>query len=280
MNSRVRPLHPGITESEEGNIIDKHFRSWFYNYVDNPTIPIADQRIIWIAKGPSRIARAYTGYLVQGYRFQTKAHSVNRATNNSGVCIKGQVFGNNAEDFYGIIDEIIELQFAGPSLKRTIVFNCTWFETTRRGGVRNNSNLKIVEVNRRKHMHTQDRFVLAQQAIQVYYLNYPAHRRDLSDWLVVCKVRPMIIDDSLPDKNSENYVAFQEDEVQNREIDEGINSDTARLLNDASETLFDEGNVYVPPENDKDSSPDETNEEDTEEDNIDSKKMNDSDYDD
>ena len=129
-------------------------------------------------------------------------------------------------------------------------------------------------------MHTQNHFVLAQQAIQVYYLNYPAHCRDLSDWLVVCKVRPMIIDDSLPDKNSENYVAFQEDEVQNREIDEGINSDTASPLNDASETLFDEGNVYVPPENDKDSSPDETNEEDTEEDNIDSKKMNDSDYDD
>ena len=55
------------------------------------------------------IAKSFLGYFVKGYRFQTKHHSSNRATDNSGVCIKGTYFGTEEEDFFGVLDEIIEL---------------------------------------------------------------------------------------------------------------------------------------------------------------------------
>ena len=210
--------------------------------VDSPTLPVDDPRIISLAKGPGRIARSYGGYVGNGYRFQTKAHSVNRATNNSGVCIKGHVFGTNEDDYFGVIDEILEIQYASPTLKRIIVFNCTWFETTRRGGVRKIDHLQIVEVNKSKHMRTADRFVLASQAIQVYYLNYPINRRDLTDWLVVCKVKPRQVEENLSEKDDhvEEAVAFQEDEIRCRAIDDGQNASTVRLLNNGTITLHDD----------------------------------------
>ena len=143
------------------------------------------------------IAKSFPGYFVNGYRFQSKHHSNNRATDNSGVCIKGTYFGTDDEDFFGVIDEILELQYPRPSIKRTIIFNCTWFETSSQGGSRIHPQMKLVEVKNYVKMRTTDKYVLAQQAIQVYYVPYPRYKRELSDWLVVCKVKPRELFDGI-----------------------------------------------------------------------------------
>ena len=187
------------------------------------------------------IAMSFSGYIVKGYRFHTKGHSSNRAKDNSGVCIKGTYFGTEEEDFFGVLDEVLELHYPGPSIKRTVVFNCTWFETSGHGGSRVHRKLNIVEVKKSIKMHTTDTYVLAQQAVQVYYLPYPSYKRDLSDWLVVCKVKAReIFDGSIEGSDTPDEGAFQDDDVQPRQIDEGIDSLSALPLNDPDGTIFEE----------------------------------------
>ncbi|KAL0406050.1 UNVERIFIED_CONTAM: hypothetical protein Slati_3918900 [Sesamum latifolium] len=52
-------------------------------------------------------------------------------------------------------------------------------------------------------------FILAQEAVQVYYTEYPSMNRNKVDWMVVCKIKARrVVDDS-----RWTEVAFQEDET-------------------------------------------------------------------
>ncbi|WOH00653.1 hypothetical protein DCAR_0520026 [Daucus carota subsp. sativus] len=50
-------------------------------------------------------------------------------------------------------------------------------------------------------------FILASQAMQVYFCNYPSLRRDKMDWLVVCKIkaRPLVELSQAPQSHQEPY---------------------------------------------------------------------------
>ncbi|MBN8156832.1 DUF4216 domain-containing protein, partial [Vibrio vulnificus] len=119
----------------------------------------------------------YPSYMVNGDRFHTKTHSTSRSTDCSGICVLGKTFGNEEEEYYGVLDEIIELNYVSATLKRAIIFNCTWFDMTHRGGCRIHPHMKIVDVNRNQKMLTKDRYIFAHQATQVYFLEYPPIRR-------------------------------------------------------------------------------------------------------
>ena len=199
---------------------------------------ISNEHIKWLARGPSRIARNYPGYFVKGYRFHTKSHSANRATDNSGVCIKGSYFGTMEEDYYGVLDEILELEYSGTTTKRTVVFNCTWFQTISQGGTRIHPQLKIVDVNKTRKMRTPDRYVLAQQATQVYYLQYPYVRRSDSDWLAVCKVKSRVVveygeSEEIPGGED----AYQDNNATGHHVDDGFDLDPVGPLNDPDNTF-------------------------------------------
>ena len=199
---------------------------------------IPNEHIKWLARGPSRIARNYPGYFVKGYRFHTKSHSANRATDNSGVCIKGSYFGTMEEDYYGVLDEILELEYSGTTTKRTVVFNCTWFQTISQGGTRIHLQLKIVDVNKTRKMRTPDRYVLAQQATQVYYLQYPYVRRSDSDWLAVCKVKSRVVveygeSEEIPGGED----AYQDNNATGHHVDDGFDLDPVGPLNDPDNTF-------------------------------------------
>ena len=161
-----------------------------------------------LAWGPSKIAKSFWNYFVKGYKFQTKPHSYNRATDNSGICIKGTHFGTE-KGFFGVLDEILELQYPESSNKWTVIFNCTWFETSGHGGTHIHPHLKIVEVKKSIKMLTDEKYVLAQQAIQVYNLSYSSYRHDLTYWLVVRKVKARkLVDDNLHESETREHDAF------------------------------------------------------------------------
>ncbi|KAF7826409.1 pheromone-processing carboxypeptidase KEX1-like [Senna tora] len=72
----------------------------------------------------------------------------------------------------------------------------------------------IIEINRKKHFSKYEPFVLAQQSQQVYFAEYASKKRDVTDWLVVCKIK------SRSAINSPE-LAYQEDEVSiQNEIDD------------------------------------------------------------
>ena len=65
---------------------------------------------------------------------------------NSGVCIKGTNYGENASNYYGQLIEILELEYPGYPFKRTVLFKCDWFDRSRHGTTRH-PNYSLVEVN-------------------------------------------------------------------------------------------------------------------------------------
>ena len=147
-----------------------------------------------LAKRPLRTIRTYPGYLVNGYKFHSMGHETRRGTMNSGVYIKGSNYCDHHEnDYYGQLQEVVELEYPGWPAKQTVLFKCEWFDPTLNIGTRVHPKYNIVEVNHRRKFNKYERFVLAQQETQVYYCPYPSFRRDRADWWVVNKIKAQAI---------------------------------------------------------------------------------------
>ncbi|RDX98745.1 hypothetical protein CR513_18282, partial [Mucuna pruriens] len=127
------------------------------------------------------------------HRFHTKESGQNKATINSGVCVRGNIYGENDLDYYGIIEEILE------------------FNVDVRFG--------LVDVNPKSKLHSYEPFVLASQAQQVYYTMYPQKRgRARGEWWATCKVRRKLfiaktINDEHDDGSLGTHNVIPEDEV-------------------------------------------------------------------
>jgi hypothetical protein len=76
-----------------------------------------------VANGFKSRVKSYNGYDVNGYRFHTSRHELtqpSRKTTNS------QVFtpGTNGVEYYGIIEEIYELEYEGWIPLTPVIFKC------------------------------------------------------------------------------------------------------------------------------------------------------------
>lgn len=163
---------------------------------------ISNKFIRDLAKGPLRSVITYPGYYVNGYKFHTVGHGSTKSTTNSGVCIKGTNNSVDEHDYYGRLVEVVELEYPGLPIKRTILFKCEWFDTTSLG-TKVHPHYKLVDINQNRRLNQYDPFVLAIQATQVFYSSYPSLNRTGSDWLAVCKIKarskielPQMIQDS------------------------------------------------------------------------------------
>ena len=93
------------------------------------------ENLRWISLGPTTMAIKHDGFIVNGYRFSTKARDDVRVTQNSGVCIVAKTLQfSSARDkkpfygdmkFYGVIQEIWELDYCD---FRMAMFKCNWVE--------------------------------------------------------------------------------------------------------------------------------------------------------
>ena len=87
-------------------------------------------------------------------------------------------------DYYGVITEIISLQYLNG--KRVVLFNCDWWDVNNKGkGVKVDKH-GFVTVNSRRKLKTNEPFVLASEARQVFYAKDGFH----PDWLIVLKTQP------------------------------------------------------------------------------------------
>lgn len=156
------------------------------------------------------MVRTWHTYFVNGYRFDTDSWSEGKSTKNSGVCTRGTVYGQAEDDYYGILQEVIQLEYPGLPLKRLVLFNCKWFDPTLGRGTRIHDQFGIVEVRSTRWYNQYDPFILASQAHQVYYAPYPSRHRNLVDWWVVIRIKARSVIDA-PTVESTVH-AYQEDE--------------------------------------------------------------------
>ena len=132
----------------------------------------------------------YGCYDVNGYRFRSEKYESGRpalTTINSGVCVTSYDETGNALEYYGVIEDIIKIEWEGSMKLELVLFYCRWFDPTP-NGLRRTEDLGLVEVKNALRLSNFDPFVMASQVTQVYYLSYPCKNRDLSPWWVVYSV--------------------------------------------------------------------------------------------
>ena len=185
--------------------------------------------------GPVTVVSTYPTYIVNGFRFQTLSRSQSQATYNCGVCVKGSDTIDDACDYYGELEEIIELEFMGCGSPKIVLFKCLWYDPTLTRGMIVHKKYGLIDINKNRRLNKYDPFCQAVQATHVCYIPYPCANRRRSDWLAVLKVKArgelQFADRILAESVSP---ALQED------VDE-LGDDNVRLVVDLSaydETLY------------------------------------------
>lgn len=229
--AEIKASVPNLTDQQVDGRLESEFATWFKSYAHNSS-NVDNQIIKDVALGPLRSVTTYQVYFVNGYKFHTREHGLNRSTFNSGVCIKGSNYSDLSSDYYGILVEIVQLEYPALPIKRVVLFKCDWFDPTPNVGVKIHKQYNLVDVNHKRRFKKYEPFVLASQSLQVYYAPYPSLRRDKVDWWSVCKVKPR----SIIDLSTEN-MAFQDDEVEAHSID--VVDQLTTPLNDPSGVLVD-----------------------------------------
>ena len=72
-----------------------------------------DVQLQWLARGPSATIMQYQGYEINGYTFYTRAQDEKSTNQNSGVHIDAIGHDGNKDSYFGVIEEIWELDY-GP----------------------------------------------------------------------------------------------------------------------------------------------------------------------
>jgi len=143
--------------------------------------------------------------------FHTEEYEHERKTYNNGVCVKGSTSSELEVDYYGRLEEVIELQYYSEQ-NRVFLFKCYWYDTTDRG-IRVDPHYGLVEINSKARLRkVNDVFVFTKQCQQVCYTYTPSFRKDRSrvDWLSVLKTKPRGHVELVQDKNEDTSV---QDEV-------------------------------------------------------------------
>ncbi|KAI9128573.1 hypothetical protein K1719_000056 [Acacia pycnantha] len=98
-------------------------------------------------------------------------------------------------NFYGITQANVELEYRGVPMKRVVSFKCVWFDPMLNRGTKVHPHYRTAEVHASQRYNKYDQFILAQQAMQVYYMSYPCFRQK-KNWLSVIKIKAHSIIDT------------------------------------------------------------------------------------
>ncbi|PKU84739.1 hypothetical protein MA16_Dca008149 [Dendrobium catenatum] len=160
----------------------------------------------WITAGK---VKTWPIYIVNGFRFHTKSWSEGRKTENYGVCVRGNTHEKDECDYYGILNEVLYLEYPGKDENFVCLFNCQWYDLVQNRSTRVQPVYGLIDVKHSRRYGKFDPFVLASQAIQVYFSKYHSGRRGKQDWLAIIKTKARGIID-------QQYIvttAHQEDEM-------------------------------------------------------------------
>ncbi|KAK4407695.1 hypothetical protein Sango_0350500 [Sesamum angolense] len=106
---------------------------------------------------------------------------------NCRVCDKSSSYTHEENDICGIIEGIIQLTYPLILNLHIVLFKCCWVDPVR--GMKVHPSYYIVDVNFKNLYQKDDPFILTQQAVQVYFTEYPSMKRDKADWMTVCKIK-------------------------------------------------------------------------------------------
>ncbi|KAG7536851.1 hypothetical protein ISN44_As13g007750 [Arabidopsis suecica] len=93
-------------------------------------------------------------------------------------------------DYYGLIEEIMMIEYHSAVGLKAMIFKCKWFDTKEGRGMRKHLS-RMIDVHPRKQYEKYDPFVLAGNCDQVCFIPYPRVRRAAAtSWWACTKVLP------------------------------------------------------------------------------------------
>ncbi|KAK1370790.1 DUF4216 domain-containing protein [Heracleum sosnowskyi] len=131
--------------AEIDRCLESDFSTWFKNYAQDASL-VLNEYVRDLASGPLRSVRSVPIYYVNGYKFHTRTYGANKSTFNSGVCIKGSNYSETSNDYFGILDEILIIEYPRLPIKKTALFKCEWFDPIINVGTRVHQCYNIVKI--------------------------------------------------------------------------------------------------------------------------------------
>lgn len=190
-------------------------------------------------QGPKRNYSSWPIYFSRGYCFHTHNHGQDKKTQHYGVYVRG----TTEMDYYGLIEEIMMIEYHGAVGLKAMIFKCKWFDTKEGRGMRKHPS-GMIDVNPRKQYEKYDPFVLAGNCDQVCFIPYPRVRRAAaSGWWACTKVLPREICET-----SEVALTALQDETYNHVV---APSSLLRVETHVVEDATDYDMVPVSPPNDE-----------------------------
>jgi hypothetical protein len=114
----------------------------------------------------------------------TKSQNEGMSTTNCNVFVRGGQYKSLENNYYGVLTDIVELQYTGHPSKKVVLFQCDWFDPSSQGT--RIDNYGNVEIKKSRRYNNYDPFILAQQAEQVYFTSFPEGKQG---WLGVIKTK-------------------------------------------------------------------------------------------
>jgi hypothetical protein len=97
----------GVNNIDEA--LQKEFPAWFKQHVSN--LDNAPEDLQSLALGPDARVVVHSMCNVNGARFRTVDREKNLRTQNSGVMTRASVSDEEEMEFYGVMKEVLELQY-------------------------------------------------------------------------------------------------------------------------------------------------------------------------
>ncbi|KAH6775644.1 hypothetical protein C2S52_013205 [Perilla frutescens var. hirtella] len=155
----------GCTNVEKEH--EDSFIEWFEQLITVTSIE-EDQphheNLLHLAYGLDTRVTHHEGFIVNGMRFHTKRHDMNKKTQNYGVAVKVDE-GSGFQDYYGMLVDIVQLDYFGNH--HVTLFKCDWYES--KSVQKDKYNYTSVNVS--KPWKTSEPYVLATQAEQLFYVD-------------------------------------------------------------------------------------------------------------
>jgi len=127
----------------------------------------------------------WSACIVNGVRYNTVHHEKYLQTQNSGVMTPG-THGDAEIDFYGVLNEIIELQYnaTAPATRSVVLFGCDWYNQVvgKTTSIRDDGHFKSINIQ--SLWYKSDPYILATQSKKVFYMEDTALGKN---WRIVQK---------------------------------------------------------------------------------------------
>ena len=154
----------------------------------------APHEIKILAKEPNMVAVKYSSYNINGIDYHTQSYDEGRPVQSSGVALvaqttsiekgKGDNISVRNKAYYGIIKEILELNYQHEG--KLVLFKCHWVDNRVEDKWVRTDRFGITSVNFKHLFNTGEEisdepFILATQATQVYYVEDPTNAEEESN---------------------------------------------------------------------------------------------------